>query len=334
MKRNNWKIGMFLLGLLFIALSYLLGISYISRMIKGTNLVSGEGQKHYAAVISKSSDSDFWKSVYAGARAACTEYNLDLTLNAPENEEKYEVQNAMIDEAVEAGAEAIIISAIDYNANRPPIEEAIKKGVKVVVVDSDVNSEGVSCRISTDNYKAGEMAGDAVLDSEEEKLNVGIVNFDKNTANGQQREQGFCDRVKEEERVTIIETVNVISTTEAAKEGTIELLKRHPEINVIVTFNEWTSLGVGYAIQDQKLADSTMVVAFDSNEVSVGMLETGEVDALIVQNPYSMGYLGVECAYKLIHGFPLEETEIDTATTLITKENMFDENYQKVLFPF
>ena len=334
MKRNKCKTCLFSLGVVFVFFSYYLGISYITRMIQGTDLVGGEVQKHYAAVITKSGNSDFWKSVYAGARAACTEYNLNLTLNAPENEEDYEVQNEMINEVVEAGAEAIIISAIDYNANRPPIEAAIKKGVKVVVVDSDVNSDGVSCRISTDNYKAGGMAGDAVLASREEKLNVGIVNFDKNTANGQQREQGFRDRVEKDDRVTIIETINVISTAAAAREGTVSLLNRHPDINVIVTFNEWTSLGVGYAVQDMQLAESTMVVAFDSNVISVGMLETGEVDALIVQNPYSMGYLGVECAYKLIYGFPIEETEVDTATSLITKENMFDEKYQRVLFPF
>ena len=53
---------------------------------------------------------------------------------------------------------------------------------------------------------------------------------------------------------------------------------------MVVTFNEWTSLGVGWAIRDLDRGDRTQVVAFDSNVVSVGMLETGEVDALIVQD--------------------------------------------------
>ena len=112
------------------------------------------------------------------------------------------------------------------------------------------------------------------------------------------------------------------------------MLREHPEINVIATFNEWTSLGVGYAIREMGLKEETMVVAFDSNVVSVGMLETGEVDALIVQNPYAMGYLGVECAYNLINNLPVENRQVDTATTVITRENMFDEECQKVLFAF
>ena len=103
---------------------------------------------------------------------------------------------------------------------------------------------------------------------------------------------------------------------------------------MIATFNEWTSLGVSYAIRDLGLAEETSVVAFDSNVVCVGMLETGEVDALIVQNPYAMGYLGVECAYNLINEIPIEDSQVDTATTAITRENMFEEDCQKVLFSF
>ena len=81
------------------------------------------------------------------------------------------------------------------------------------------------------------------------------------------------------------------------------------------------------------IGEETAVVAFDSNVVSVGMLETGEVDALIVQNPYAIGYLGVEHAYRLINGLLVAEKDVDTATTIITKENMYEEESQKVLFP-
>ena len=177
------------------------------------------------------------------------------------------------------------------------------------------------------------MAGDAVFQSGLPTYNIGIVNFDKNSANGQQREAGFCDRVKQDAHATIIETINVKSTIEDAKNDTIQLLEDHPEINVIVTFNEWTSLGVGYAIQEMGVKDRVFVIAFDSNIVSVGMLETGEVDALIVQNPYAMGYLGVEAANNLINDQTVQ-SQVDTATTLVTKDNMFDEECQRALFSF
>lgn len=318
--------------LLFVCAAFFLLTEAV--LLTGCGKNTESGKKHYVALVTKSKESAFWKSVFAGAGAAATEYNLQVSYDGPLREENYEAQNAMIEEVVEAGAEVIVFSAVDFNANSEAINEAAKKGVKIVVIDSDVNSGMVSCRIGTDNFEAGKMAGEAALKSQEEELHIGIVNYDVNSANGQQREAGFRETAGSDSRVKSMHTINVVSTTEDARAGTTELLREYPEINVIVTFNEWTSLGVGWAIRDLNLAEKTQVVAFDSNVISVGMLETGEVDALIVQNPYAMGYLGVESAYNLINGTAIEEPVIDTATTCVTRENMFEPECQRVLFSF
>lgn len=319
---------------IFVLLGFcLMGTNRPMKSLEDLNKQKQKDNKHYVAVIVKSTSSNFWKSVYAGASAAATEYNLTITFQGPTSEEDYTTQNMLIEQAVKDGAEVIVFSATDYNANAEAINNAAAMGVKIVVIDSDVNSSQVSCRIGTDNYKAGEMAGEAALQCEEGTMNIGIVNFDKNSANGQQREQGFRDVVEQgRPKATIIDSINVYSVTEDAKAGTLLMLEQHPEINVIATFNEWTSLGVGYAIEEKKASEDTVVIAFDNNVVSVGMLETGEVDALIVQNPYAMGYLGIENAYWLINDMKLKDTQIDTATTLINRDNMFDEDHQRVLF--
>ena len=296
--------------------------------------VSANGTKTKVALITKSTNSAFWKSVYSGAAAAATEYNLDLVFEGPEVEEDYETQNDMIKKAVADGTDAIVFSAVDYEANAEEINEAAKAGVKIVVIDSDVNSKKVSCRIGTDNYEAGRTAGQAALDCEEEVLNIGIVNFAETTENGQSREKGFRDEVEKDDRAVIVKSINVLSSIAAARAGTQQMLKSHPEINVIVTFNEWTSLGVAYAIQEMQLADTTRVVAFDSNVVCVDMLETGEVDALVVQNPYAMGYLGVESAYQLLNGSDVKAAVVDTSTRLVTRENMYTDESQRMLFSF
>lgn len=293
-----------------------------------------ESRKTRVAVIVKSTQSSFWKSVQAGASAASTEYNIQMSFEGPETEEDYESQNQMIDKAVKEGVDAIVFSAVDYNANSEAIQEAAKNGIKIVVIDSDVNASQVSCRIGTDNFQAGYMAGEAALQSEEEELYIGIVNYDVHSANGQEREAGFRERIQKDSRVKTVETINVLSTTEDAREKTRLLLKKNPKINVIATFNEWTSLGVGWAIRDMEAQDRIWVTAFDSNAVSVGMLETGEVDGLIVQNPYAMGYLGVEAAFHLVNETGKPQESIGTDTILVNRSNMFEEECQKLLFPF
>lgn len=312
-------------------------LSVLLILLTGITLTSCQyreaASKKKIAVITKSTSSAFWKSAFTGANAAATEYNLTLSIMGPDYEEDYATQNAMIRDAVEEGVGAIVFSAVDFNANAEAIDEAASKGVKIVVIDSDVNSGLVHSRIGTDNYEAGKMAGVEALKCTDQVLNIGIVNYDINSANGQQREQGFRETVSLDKRVNIIKTINVLSTTEDAKTGALELLKEHPEINVIATFNEWTSLGVGWAIRTLELAEETTVVAFDSNVVSVGMLETGEVDALIVQNPYAMGYLGVEKAYHLLNEQRVESV-ISTSCSVVTRDNMFDADCQRMLFAF
>lgn len=304
-----------------------------SRIVGNTEKTDISGKKKIV-FISKSRDSAFWQSAYAGAGAASAEYNLELLCKGPNDEEDYKTQNRMIKDAVESGADAIVFSAVDFEANAAAVTKAAKKGVQIIVVDSEVNSPEVKCYIGTNNYTAGCMAGEEVLKHTAPRLSVGIVNFDKHTENGQTREQGVRETIEKDKRARIAASINVKSSVKDAKDGTIKMLKENPDINVIVTFNEWTSLGVGYAVKEMNLGEKTKVIAFDSNAVSVGMLETGEVDALIVQNPYAMGYLGVEKAYRLLSGQPAGKRKIETASILVTRDNMYEDECQRALFSF
>lgn len=318
----------------------LLGIAIIAALLhfsyNGFIKPDMQRKNYKITMITKSTDSEFFRSVFSGGNAAATEYNVELVTEGPEDEEDFETQNKMIMNAIADGTDAIVLSAVDFNANADAVNEAAGNGIPVVIIDSDVNSRAVSCRISTDNYEAGRMTAEAVkmVTSGLKELNIGIVNFDKNTENGSQREAGFKDAVSEDKRVKSIETTYVLSTIDDADRGTKELLSLNPDINVVVTFNEWTSLGVGRAIDDLGSKDSIAVIAFDSNEESVNMLEMGVVDALIVQNPYAMGYLGVESAYRLIENEQQGSSDINTETTIVTPENMFDPEYQKILFKY
>ncbi len=285
------------------------------------------------AVITKSTDSNFWKAVQRGVNTAASEYNLNVTFEGPSNEEDYQSQNKMIQEAVKDGIKAIVVSIIDTNASVDVIEEAKEAGVYVVIIDSGINMKNIDAEISTDNYDAGIQVAKAMLKNPDDKICVGIVNFDKNTTNGQEREKGFRDRIKKDKRANIVESINVESNIDSAKQGTKELIKKHPEINAIATFNEWTTLGVGSAIEELNLYDKIQVVAFDNNVISVAMLETGEIDGLIVQNPFAMGYLGIENAYHLIKKQQKSGNVVYTDAILVNKDNMFDPSVQKILFP-
>lgn len=291
--------------------------------------------RHSVALIAKSTDSEFWLSAFAGARAAATEYNLDLTISGPGTEEDYETQNWMVDQAVEDGAGAIVFSAIDYDKNAAAIDAAAESGVRIVSIDSGVGSNHVSTYIGMDNYAAGRMAAQVALERVEGTLCVGIINYNEGTANGQERVQGTMDALEESGRAQIAAVATTLVDVPRAQTDTIALLLDHPEINVLIAFNEPTSVGVARAIQVLERAEDIFFVGFDSNVITIDGLQNGCVDALIVQNPYAMGYLGVESAYKLLtgQGGSLEPV-VDTSTRIVDRENIFTMDGQKALFAF
>ena len=183
------------------------------------------GGSYNIYLIAKSSTTEFWKAVFSGANAAKSEYNVQLTILAPDTEEDFEVQNDYIRQAVADGADAIVFSAISYTENAAAIDEAVAAGVRVVVIDSDVDSKGVSVRIGTDNVAAGRMSGEAALKTAQEKIVVGIVNAYAETQNCREREQGFREVLLGDSRVKGIYAVNV-STAGASGDQRADRLQR------------------------------------------------------------------------------------------------------------
>ncbi len=295
----------------------------------------GSTERQTVALVAKSTRTEFWLSVFAGAEAAATEYNLDLTIVGPETEEDYETQNRMVADAAAAGAGAIVFSAIDYENNAAAVDAAAQQGVKIVAIDSSVASDLVSAYIGTDNYAAGQMAAQAALDRVEGPLKVGLVNYDVNSANGQERERGATDVFLQSGRAEIVTVINTLAEAERARADTAALLARNPEVNVLVAFNEPTSVGAARAVEAAGKGEDVFLVGFDSNVVTIDGLQEGTVDVLIVQNPYAMGYLGVESAYRLLSGQDGEvEQTVDTSTKAVDRNNLFTVDSQKALFAF
>ncbi len=316
-----------------VAFAVVLSLVFCFAGCTGGNLSS---KSKTVAVITKGSDSDFWNDVKNGAFSAATEYNIDITFEGPDSEEDYESQNKMIENAVSKNVGAIVLSAIDYEKNAPAVQKAIDKGIKVITVDSDVDANGKELFIGTDNVSAGKKAAEQAIElcKNKKSVNIGIVNYGENTENGKQRLKGFTDYIDKVKNAKVVASVNVESNAESATLGAKQLIEENKGINVLIGFNEWSTLGVGCAIKELNLKDEVFGIGFDSNVNCVGMLETGEIDTLIVQNPFSMGYLSVSKAAELLLGNVQTDGVIETDTYVVNRKNMFSPDVQKILFSF
>ena len=210
--------------------------------------------------------------------------------------------------------------------------ELAKSGIEPVDLGLET---GLVADIHGKKPGAGRMVAQSALDGMEGALCVGLINYEVNGANGRDREQGARDAFAESGRARITAAVSTHPNATSARADTLAMLRTHPEINVLIALSETTAVGAAQAVQQMQRADDLWLAAFDSNIETIDALQTGTVDALIVQNTYGMGYFGVESAYKLLagQGSSVEKSNI-TATRTITRENMFAMDKQKALFPF
>ncbi len=313
-----------------------LAVFLIAAMFGCAKSADFDNKNNNIAIITKGSDSNFWNDMKNGAMSAANEYNVNITFEGPENEEDYKTQNKMIENAISSNVGVIILSAIDFEKNAAATQKAIDSGIKVITVDSDVDVNGKELFIGTNNIEAGKKAAKQVVDlcKEQKSINIGIVNYGANTENGKERLKGFSDYIDKIDNAKIVDTVNIESNKESATAGAEELLRNHEQINVLIGFNEWSTLGVAYAIKELNLNDKVFGIGFDSNVNCVNMLESGEIDTLIVQNPFSMGYTSVSKASEILSGKKPQTNTIETDTYVVTRKNMFSPDIQKILFSF
>ncbi len=315
-----------------ISISLMVAILAMSSLIVFlVGCVNTEG-KYVVSFIMKSSASTFWKTTVVGANIAAAEYNIDVTFNAPIDESDYELQNEMIIDAVDANVSAICLSAIDYDKTAEAVEYALNNGIKVVMLDSYVSERDKLIEIGTDNYKAGVKVGEQLL-MRQGDVDVAIVNFYSMSSNAKDREQGFRDAVADHDRINIVDSISSAAESEGINSLTKELINKTTVLDAIVTFNEITTVGVGMAIRDLGKSDDIYVIGFDNNVKSIGDLEHGYIDTLIVQNPCAMGYLAIKNAYNELEHIKVKDRTIDTKTIVANRANMFDPEVQKLLFP-
>ncbi|MEG0793284.1 MAG: substrate-binding domain-containing protein [Lachnospiraceae bacterium] len=306
------------------------GVFVVSSIVLGVKT----NKRMEVIFISKNvDDSDFWSSLVAGARMAAEEYNIKLTVDAPEQEENYTEQNELIRKAIKQKPDAIALAPSDYAKSAEAAQEITDHGIKLVLIDSIVKGEPADAIVATDNYKAGMTMGKWVTRECKEVCQIGIISHVKGSSTAIEREKGLRDGLGSLEK-DIAQVVYSNSNYSQAYDVTKTLLLEHPEINVLAGLNEYSTVGAARAIKDMGLSHKVKIIGFDNSIEEIELLESDIVDGLVIQKSFDMGYLGIQTVAKLVNGEQVNSIDIDSGSKLILKENIYTDENQKLLFPF
>lgn len=284
------------------------------------------------AVIPKGLAHQFWLTIKAGAEAAAAEANAEIKWQGPAKETEVEKQINIVQDMIATKVDAIVLAACDEQALIPTVQQAVDAGIPVVTIDSGVASDLPVAFVATDNVAGAKMAADTLAELIGGSGSVGLIPFIKGAATSNLREEGFLEGIKSHPDITVSATLYCQSDVEKAMSVTQDMLTQDADMKGIFATNEPAAIGAAQALKAAGRAGEIKLVAFDAAEEELAGLQDGSIQALIVQNPYRMGYLGVKAALDAIIGNPVDK-RIDTGVTVVTLDNSGDPEIQKLLNP-
>jgi len=299
----------------------------------------GEEGKITIAVIPKGTTHEFWKSIHAGAVKAAKETGVEIIWKGPLKEDDRESQITVVENFLARGVSGIVIAPLDDVALRRPVSEAMRKGIEVVIIDSDLKSEDYVSFVATDNYVGGRKGGEYLGKILGGKGKVVMLRYQEGSASTVNRERGFMEAIAQFPGIEVVSSNQyggaTSGTAQTASENLLAPLRTAEgtlTIEGIFCPNESTTFGMLRALQTGGFAGKVKFVGFDSSEMLVKAMENGEINGLVLQDAMNMGYLGVKTLTSHLRGESVER-RIDTGSAVATPENMNEPEISRLLKP-
>jgi ribose transport system substrate-binding protein len=291
------------------------------------------------AVIPKGTTHEFWKAVHAGAVKAGRELTaagtpVTIRWQGPVKEDDRTSQVDLVNTIAAQGVAGIVLAPLDHKALVKPVELAVKAKVPVVIIDSGLESEAQTSLVATDNKAGGAMAAKHLAGLLNGQGKVLLLRYLVGSASTGLREAGFLDALKEFPGITVVSQDQYAGATRAtALTASQTLLNRWGSgLDAVFTPNESSTAGMAQALKQLKLNRTVKHVGFDASPVLLEGLQAGDIQGLIVQDPFNMGYLGVTTLAAHLAGKPVSK-QTDTPAQLVTPANLNEPAIQALLSP-
>lgn len=293
------------------------------------------------SVIIKATDSDYWQTLLLGSKAAEADSNgkVSVTTDGPPSEIDIDQQVSILENVIATKPDAIVIASTSTDATVPAIEDAMSKGIPVITIDNKLNTDIYTSFLATDHALAAGTAAENMLalwkkdgiDPSGKK--VVVVSSVAGTKVNGDRTDGFINKIKElVPDIQVLETQYGDNDITKALSITENLIAANPDLIGIFADNNHMGVGVAKALEESGKQNDIYAYAFDADADEISALESGILRGLVVQDPFGMGYQGVQYAVSAIEGNTVEKDVIVDAT-VVTKDNMQEEKVQKLLYP-
>ena len=244
--------------------------------------------------------SDFWKLAEAGVAAAQAELpDYDMQFRYPA-QGTAALQNALMDDLVAAGADAIMISSVDPKTSIDAFNR-IAGQIPLFTTDSDAPGSDRIAYLGSSNTLAGVQAGEIALAAlPDGGTCMGFVGF-LGADNAIERIAGFRQAV-EGSGVTLVDVRGDDVDFARARSNVDDVLAANPEVDCMVGFYSYNPPKIYEALQAAGRLGDITVIAFDEDPITLGAVREGSFAGTVVQDPYAWGYEGMKLMAAYLGG--------------------------------
>lgn len=296
---------------------------------------SGKQDTRRIGVIPKETASQYWKGVHNGAEQAAKDLGVTILWNGAEVETDSERQIQIVEDMMAQKVDGIVLASGNRKALVPAVEKVAARGIPCVIIDSGVDTDKYLSYMATDNYKGGVLAARRMGEILAGKGKILVVAWTPNSASTDARLLGFKETLaKEFPQIEVVASqFPNPATMEKARDVTQDMLTKNPGVDGIFACNATSAGGALTALQSfQQDANAKKIkmIGFDAWPMVVEGLKKGDLNSLIIQNPYKMGYEGVKAIVEHLDGKQVPK-EVDTGVELITAEKLNDPKIMELL---
>lgn len=272
----------------------------------------GTGTKRFIFITN--GDDPFWDAAYAGLKEGekaykCADSNIKVVMEKGTGKADGQI-NKLRQYASQPDIAGIAISVIqaDNAAIVDEMKKLQKKGVKIITVDGDVNLEQFPDArpyyIGTNNLVAGKVAGQAAKELLEARgvKEGGYVQFAGFTDNDNARarmngvKEGIGEAYTEKDRMADVMDLS------RARDNVRQAISKHNDLVALIGIWAYNAPAIAEVVEEKKVRDKTTIVTFDAQAVAIEHFAEGRIDAMVVQNPFDMGYQSVRLLKAMHEG--------------------------------
>lgn len=272
------------------------------------------------AVIPAGWHHEFWRFVAEGAEQAGKDLGVIVKVRAPSKDASANAQKKIIQSMKSKGCKAFVIAPADETLNQD-VEDLLLSGIPSVYIDRKTDGKDVAVSIvGTANYLAGQRAGREMAKLIGKGGNVGLLRMQKGINSTDERERGFADAVNQAGLNIMVDEYLGITKGDAVR-AQRKIAEKLIDLDGLFTPNESTTIGVIKSISNMKTTSRPIHIGFDLNDVISEAIQKKEIHATIIQDPFLIGYKGVEQALQATNNIKVPRRYI-TPIHIVTEKNI------------